>query len=60
MTYRLERVCMPSSEARLFLLMDKLFNLASGAKGVRVVMLFCPISNFSKFLQFLMGSRVLI
>jgi hypothetical protein len=28
--------------------------------GVKVVMLFWPMSSFSRFLQFLMGSRVLI
>lgn len=51
---------MPSSEERLFLLVARFLSLASGASGVREAMLFCPMSSFSRFLQFLMGSSVLI
>ncbi len=60
MTSRLDRVWTPSKVVRLFLLVAKFLSLLRGASGVREAMLFWPISNFYRFLQFLMGSSVLI
>jgi hypothetical protein len=60
MTSRLESVCTPSSEERVFLLVARFLSLARGARGVSEAMLFWPMSSFSRFLQFLMGYSVLI